>query len=482
MRGTWWIRHRLAFWINWTFPMKRRSNSRRAFICRNKAVWSLAVKTAPSSSFLQRKLSCCNYCMRNALIRVVTGWIGIFRHSIAIDFFVRSRMASASSFIWTSWTSQLLVVPLVGTSKVSSAMLRIDWNEFSCNISLLLPARLDTTNLTCSLVALISPFVYGICTVVHCCIASAYMPVKLHSYWFHQIHAAWVMRTFFNWTGAQINCNIYSHPKQPRVQKSICSVASDHSVTLLSLTERKCICLASRWVSRVNSFKDMYLTRWYLGFSGIYSRWSVLNGVHWMIFSSLAARMAQFMSGKWKPVTLIAFCMVLRVLLHDNVQRIYSLIHFPRPTGMLAEEVLSACDENSAEISPHGSTSEMGLANPAVHFFRGLRHRNLNAIRHATQRGIHQLQQLQSHNNSDNILLLKNRSSPLTIQGLRTNPKGKTSPPDSYEISLTFKSKTICRRRKPHIILWHRRIDLWTSQRRVCRNESHHFRGKSFTP
>lgn len=93
---------------------------------------------------------------------------------------------------------------------------------------------------------------------------------------------------------------------------------------------------------------------------------------------------------------------------------------------MLAEEVLSACDENSAEISPHGSTSEMGLANPAVHFFRGLRHRNLNAIRHATQRGIHQLQQLQAHNNSDNILLMKNRSSPLTIQGLRTNPKGMT--------------------------------------------------------
>lgn len=92
--------------------------------------------------------------------------------------------------------------------------------------------------------------------------------------------------------------------------------------------------------------------------------------------------------------------------------------------GMLAEEVLSACDENTADSSPHGSTSEMGLANPAVHFFRGLRHRNLNAIRHATQRGINELQKLQAHNNSDNILLLKNRSSPLTIQGLRTNPKG----------------------------------------------------------
>lgn len=92
--------------------------------------------------------------------------------------------------------------------------------------------------------------------------------------------------------------------------------------------------------------------------------------------------------------------------------------------GMLAEEVLSACDENATDSSPHGSTSEMGLANPAVHFFRGLRHRNLNAIRHATQRGINQLQQLHAHNNSDNIFLMKNRSSPLTIQGLRTNPKG----------------------------------------------------------
>lgn len=91
---------------------------------------------------------------------------------------------------------------------------------------------------------------------------------------------------------------------------------------------------------------------------------------------------------------------------------------------MLAEEVLSACDENVSDASPHGSTSEMGLANPAVHFFRGLRHRNLNAIRHATQRGINQLQQLHAHNNSDNIFLMKNRSSPLTIQGLRTNPKG----------------------------------------------------------
>lgn len=96
--------------------------------------------------------------------------------------------------------------------------------------------------------------------------------------------------------------------------------------------------------------------------------------------------------------------------------------------GMLAEEVLMACDENTAEATAScSSTSEMGLANPAVHFFRGLRHRNMQAIRHATQRGIHQLQQLHSQHNSDGGFLMKNRSSPLLIQGLRTNPKDAES-------------------------------------------------------
>ena len=49
--------------------------------------------------------------------------------------------------------------------------------------------------------------------------------------------------------------------------------------------------------------------------------------------------------------------------------------------GINAEEVLYACDENAASTTP----GETGLANPAVHFLRGLRHRNMSAIRHATQ-------------------------------------------------------------------------------------------------
>lgn len=59
-----------------------------------------------------------------------------------------------------------------------------------------------------------------------------------------------------------------------------------------------------------------------------------------------------------------------------------------------------------------------------MNYYRGLRHRNLSAIRHATQRGLHQLQQLGVHTNNDDSIHQKNRGFPLLIQGLRTNPKG----------------------------------------------------------
>lgn len=104
--------------------------------------------------------------------------------------------------------------------------------------------------------------------------------------------------------------------------------------------------------------------------------------------------------------------------------------------GVLAEEVLYACDETSS--SPNAvSGTDMGLANPAIHFFRGLRHRNLSAIRHATQRGLHQLQQLGVHANHDGLNQQKNHVSPLSIQGLRTNPKGKLH---RFELDYYFKS------------------------------------------
>lgn len=111
---------------------------------------------------------------------------------------------------------------------------------------------------------------------------------------------------------------------QPRIQKCICSVASDHSVTLLSLSEKKCVTLASRHLFPVVSIK-------------------------------------------WRPLDdfLIIGC-------SDGTVYVWQMEtgHLDRVLhGMLAEEVMSACDENVAETNG-GSTSEMGLSNPAVHFFR----------------------------------------------------------------------------------------------------------------
>lgn len=96
--------------------------------------------------------------------------------------------------------------------------------------------------------------------------------------------------------------------------------------------------------------------------------------------------------------------------------------------GIIAEEVLYACDENIlANSGVTGTGGELGLANPAVHFFRGLRHRNLSAIRHATQRGLHQLQQLHGGHGNDHGNQIKAKGAPLMIQGFRSNPKDPES-------------------------------------------------------
>ncbi|XP_060537415.1 WD repeat-containing protein 7 isoform X2 [Cylas formicarius] len=163
-----------------------------------------------------------------------------------------------------------------------------------------------------------------------------------------------------------------------RIQKCICSVASDHSVTLLSLAERKCVCLASRHLFPVTTIKwrskDDFII---IGCSdGTVYVWQMETG---------------------------------------HLDRVLQ--------GIAAEEVLYACEEEH-----EATNSEVGLANPAVHFFRGLRHRNLSAIRHATQRGLHQLQQLGTHANNDDPHMQRNHGqTPLVVQGFHTNPKDPES-------------------------------------------------------
>ncbi|XP_078041518.1 WD repeat-containing protein Rbcn-3B isoform X10 [Augochlora pura] len=169
----------------------------------------------------------------------------------------------------------------------------------------------------------------------------------------------------------------------PRIQKCVCSVASDHSVTLLSLAERKCVCLASRHLFPVVTIK-----------------WRPLDDFMIVGCSDGAVYVWQMETGHLDRV------------LH----------------GIIAEEVLYACDENTMTASGGSATGgELGLANPAVHFFRGLRHRNLSAIRHATQRGLHQLQQLHGGHGPDHGNQIKAKGAPLMIQGFRSNPKDPES-------------------------------------------------------
>nr|CAH7751890.1 unnamed protein product [Callosobruchus chinensis] len=88
-------------------------------------------------------------------------------------------------------------------------------------------ARYDKNHLVSGVWTLL--FVSGICMLVLFCTGFVFMPGKLLNYWYLLIIA--------------------------RVQKCICSVASDHSVTLLSLAERKCVCLASRHLFPVTTIK-----------------------------------------------------------------------------------------------------------------------------------------------------------------------------------------------------------------------------------
>ncbi|XP_053212301.1 WD repeat-containing protein 7-like isoform X2 [Panonychus citri] len=162
-----------------------------------------------------------------------------------------------------------------------------------------------------------------------------------------------------------------------RILSCICSVASDHSVALLSLKENKCIMLASRHMFPVSIIKwrplDDYMV---VG--------CVDGSVYvWQIETGLLDRVVQ---------------------------------------GMLADDILSACDDHQA------ASNEDRLTNPAIHLFRGLKSRNLDAIRHATARGIRHIAG-PLHQQKQDVIdpAIQNRSHPLMIQSLKTNPKDQDS-------------------------------------------------------
>lgn len=207
-----------------------------------------------------------------------------------------------------------------------------------------------------------------------------------------------------------------------RVLQSICTVASDHSVALVSLKERKCVMLASRHLFPIAVVK-------------------------------------------WRP-----FDDFMVVGCSDGSVYVWQMEtgHLDRVLqGLSAEEVLSACDEHT------GHPGER-MTNPAVHLFRGLRHRNMAAIRHAAQRGLHHLQQQHHHPGGGghhhgnhttpgsagggqhqhgmgqevgDSAHARARAHPLMIQGLRTNPVDQDSHVLFFDIEALIGRHSLRRRR-----------------------------------
>ena len=79
--------------------------------------------------------------------------------------------------------------------------------------------------------------------------------------------------------------------------------------------------------------------------------------------------------------------------------------------GTAAEEILAACDEEATF-----NLSETVGSNAAVHFFRGLRHRNLAAMKLATKSA------RRPEGERDQIRE-KTKAFPLVVNGFRTNPR-----------------------------------------------------------
>ena len=159
-----------------------------------------------------------------------------------------------------------------------------------------------------------------------------------------------------------------------RIGHCVCGVASDHSVTLLSLKERRCIMLASRQIFPVTSIK-----------------WKPLDDFLLVGCSDGSVYVWQMESG--------------------HLDRVVS--------GMAAQDVLEACDEEVTGVAGGGAAgAESNLANPALGLLRGIRHRNMAAIKMATQRGINQLQ---GPGDKQYQYQEKVRAYPLVVDGFRTN-------------------------------------------------------------
>ncbi|XP_052817918.1 WD repeat-containing protein 7-like isoform X2 [Mya arenaria] len=157
------------------------------------------------------------------------------------------------------------------------------------------------------------------------------------------------------------NCNV-------RVLTSVCSVAVDHSVALLSMKERKCIMLASRHLFPVQCI-----------------RWRPLDDFMVVSCSDGTVYVWQMETG--------------------HLDRV---VH-----GLTAEEILNNCDENAVPIHDQ-------LTNPNLTLAQAFRRRNLATFRTLAQQKLQQLNQNQQTAGAK-LDLSHPQEYPMYIEGIKTN-------------------------------------------------------------
>lgn len=168
-----------------------------------------------------------------------------------------------------------------------------------------------------------------------------------------------------------------------RLQSSICSVASDHSVTILNLNERKCTLLASRQLFPVAVIK-------------------------------------------WKPTddSMILGCTDGSAYVwHLQSGQLVEVLQ-----GSGAEEILATCDESIG----HSTRDEQ--TNAAIELLKGIKQGNLSVIKSAAVKGLNQL--AAQHNQPKFDGDASYRSHPLSVQILRANPQDN----DTYAIFFDIES------------------------------------------
>lgn len=166
-----------------------------------------------------------------------------------------------------------------------------------------------------------------------------------------------------------------------RLQTSVCVVASDHSVSILNLSDRKCTLLASRHLLPVNVIK-----------------WRVSDE------------------------TMIVGCVDGSAYVwHLEAGHLLKVLQ-----GINAEETLAACDESIVAKEEH--------TNPAIELFKGLKRGNLSAIKSAAAKGLNQLAAQNTRTKAD--FAANYRSHPLSIQSLRANSRDR----DSYALFFDIES------------------------------------------